>query len=104
MSERALTLEGKLVAVSGKANVSAVAVWLAYRSISGEESTVESVSDETGSFAFSLPGVPLERALVGAELEGVEPVDLEPGGDLLEPGDLVLMVDDIVPVHLRYGS
>jgi hypothetical protein len=81
-----------------------VTVWFAYRPVDGEGMTVETTTDRDGGFMFSLPDGPLERAVVGAHLEGIEPVDLEPGGRPLEPGDVVLIVSDIVPSHLRFGS
>ena len=104
MSDPAPTLEGRLAAVSGKAPISQVAVWFAYRTVAGDEVTRTARSDDDGSFVFELPSEPLDRAAVGAELEGVAPVDLEPAGAVLEPGDVVLMVDDIVPSHLRYAG
>jgi hypothetical protein len=104
MSDATKTLEGRLTAVTGKANISNVNVWFAYRTTEGEETTVKSCSDQDGCFSFSLPDSRLDQARVGAELEGVSPVDLEPRGETLEPGDLILMVDDIVPSHLRYAG
>ena len=104
MSEQGQTIEGRLVAVTGKSMVAGVEVWLAYRTTDGREATERTLSAETGEFAFPLPEEPLEQAHVGAELEGVAPIDLEPAGERLEPGDLTLLIDDIVPSHLRYGG
>ncbi len=98
------TLTGKLVGAAGRTDTDGVTVWLAYRPVDGEATTVETVSDAEGRFAFDLPSERLRSAKVGAILEGVEPVDLEPKGAPLEPGELVLIVDDIVPSHLRYGG
>ena len=104
MAPVASTIEGRIVGVTGKAEVAGVEVWFAYRSVDGEETTVRAVTDEGGGFCFALPGEALEQARVGANLEGVAPVDLEPAGRRLVPGDLQLVVDDIVPSHLRYGG
>ncbi len=98
------TLTGRLVGAAGRTDAEGVTVWLAYRPVDGEATTVETVSDAEGGFAFDLPSEPLRSATVGAVLEGVEPVDLEPKGAPLEPGEVVLIVDDIVPSHLRYGG
>jgi hypothetical protein len=46
----------------------------------------------------------LIRAAVGAEVEGAQPVDLEADGSVLEPGDVIIMVDDSLPAHLRYAG
>ena len=90
--------------VTGKAEVAGVEVWFAYRNVDGEETTINARSEEGGGFTFHLPEEPLERARIGASMEGVAPVDLEPGGRRLEPGDLTLIVDDIVPSHLRHAG
>ena len=81
-----------------------ITVWFAYRPVDGDATTVETISDSQGRFVFDLPTERLRAAAIGANLEGVTPVDLEPGGAWLEPGDLVLIVDDIVPSHLRFGG
>ncbi len=62
--------------------------------------TVMATSDDDGHFTFALPPGRMRTAKVGAELLGVEPLDLQPDGDRLEPGDLVLIVDDGMPSHL----
>ena len=61
-------------------------------------------SGADGEFAFEVPTEALTKAAIGAHLDGVAPVDLEPAGGRLEPGDLVLMVDDIVPSFIRYAG
>ena len=104
MAPVASTIEGRIVGVTGKTAVSDIEVWFAYRSVDGEETTVRAVTNERGGFSFALPDEALEQARIGANLEGVAPVDLEPAGRRLVPGDLHLVVDDIVPSHLRYGG
>ena len=99
--ERAIT--GRIVSTSGQTDTSAVTVWFAYRGQDGAGTTVETVSGAHGEFAFAVPSSPLRSATIGAVIEGVRPVDLGPDGTSLEPGDVVLLVDDIVPSHLRYG-
>ena len=98
------TLTGKLLSIGGHTDVEGVTVWFAYRSLNGDATTVEHLSDSVGSFEFDLPPEALSVAHVGAALEGVEPVDLEPDGKPLAPGSVILIVDDIVPSHLRYGG
>ena len=97
------TLAGRLVGAANRTHLGGVIVWLAYQPAVGDGVTVKAVSDAEGRFTFDLPHGPIEKATVGAEIEGVVPVDLEPGGLPLDPGDLVLVVDDIVPSYLRYG-
>ncbi|MEM8926324.1 MAG: hypothetical protein AAGD35_22695 [Actinomycetota bacterium] len=98
------TISGRLMGVTGKAEVAGVEVWFAYRSVDGEETNLSTRTDASGAFAFDVPSEPLERARIGANVEGVTPVDLQPAGRPLQPGDLVLMIDDIVPSFLRYGG
>ena len=100
----ARTLVGRLVSGSGRRSTEGVSVWLAYRPCDGPAVTLEAVSDARGTFAFDLPSAALRSASVGAELEGVDPVDLAPGEAPLEAGDVVLVIDDLVPPHLRFGG
>lgn len=97
-------LNGRLVSLAGRADTHGVTIWLAGRHLDGQAVTVNVESDAHGRFAFDLPSEPMTTAWVGAVLEGVQPADLEPNGAPLEPGELVLLVDDIVPSHLRYGT
>ena len=90
--------------VTHKAVRDSVTVWFAYTTSAGEAVRAETTSDAEGRFCFDLPVESLDKALIGAEIEGMEPVDLEPGGRPLEPGDLTLVIDDIVPSFLRYGG
>lgn len=104
MSQTERTIEGRLHGVTGKAEIAGVEVWFAYRTVEGGEATVKAHSDDEGNFVFELPDEMLESARVGANLEGLAPIDLEPAGRRLEPGELNFLVDDIVPSHLRYGG
>ena len=98
------TLDGQLVGVTGKAFTAEVVVWLAFQTTAGESSTLETITDDDGHFSFALPSDPLRAAKLGAVLEGVQPLDLEPQDQPLNPGDLVLFVDDFLPTHLRYAG
>jgi len=104
MSQHHGTLAGRLVNVAGKAEIAGIEVWFAYRTVAGEDVTCQATTGSDGSFVFELPSVQLEQAKVGAHLEGLEPVDLKPEGKVLEPGDVVLLVDDLLPIHLRYAG
>ena len=101
--EASRTIRGKLFAAAGRTDTAGIAVWFAYRPVDGDGTTIETVSDADGRFVFDLPSEPLRSASIGASIEGVRPVDLEPNGGALEPGDLVLVVDDILASSLRYG-
>lgn len=96
------TIAGRLLGAVGRTDTAGVSVWFAYETVDGEATTVMATSDDDGHFAFDLPPGRVKTARVGAELLGVEPLDLEPNGDRLEPGDLVLIVDDGMPSHLRF--
>ena len=96
-------LVGRLVGMTGKTDTAGVTVWLAFQTTAGESTTLESTTDEHGGFYFDIPTQPLRAAKVGALLEGVQPVDLDPQGELIEPGEIVLVVDDILPPHIRWG-
>ncbi|MDE0604431.1 MAG: hypothetical protein OXI18_08520 [bacterium] len=100
----ALTLNGQLVGVTGKAFTAGVVVWLAVQTTEGEGSTLETITDDEGFFSFELPSEPLRAAKLGAVLEGVQPLDLEPNDKPLEPGEIMLFVDDFVPSHLKYAG
>jgi hypothetical protein len=97
------TIEGRLLSAAGRSLPEGVRVWFAYRTADGDVTTVETIADADARFAFELPDERLQSATVGAALDGVVPVDLEPTGVPLEPGTIVLVVDDLVPSHLRYG-
>ena len=97
-------LHGRLVGISGKAYVAGVDVWLAVQTTAGESSTLETITDDEGFFSFDLPTEPLHAAKLGAVLEGVQPLDLEPNDQPLEPGEIMLFVDDFVPSHLKYAG
>lgn len=100
----ARTLNGRLVGVTGQAYVADVEVWLAVQTTAGESSTLETVTDEEGFFSFDLPPEPLRAAKLGAVLLGVQPLDLEPNDQPLEPGEIMLFVDDFAPSHLKYAG
>jgi hypothetical protein len=104
MSQHHRTLAGRLVSVAGKAEIAGIEVWFAYRTVPGDDATCQATTGADGSFVFDLPSVPLDQAKVGAHLEGLEPVDLKPEGKVLEPGDVVLLIDDLLPTHLRYAG
>ena len=97
-------LTGRLVGSAGKASFDGVTVWFAYTPVGGDGRRRETTADENGEFVFDLPDQPLMRAAVGAEIEGAQPVDLEADGTLLEPGDVIIVVDDSLPAHLRYAG
>ena len=99
-----LTLDGQLVGITGKAYVASVNAWLAVQTTAGESSTLETITDDDGNFSFELPTEPLRSAKLGAVLEGVQPLDLEPNDQPLEPGEIMLYVDDFLPTHLRYAG
>ena len=96
-------LAGRLVGMTDKTDTAGVTVWLAFQTTAGQSTTIDSTTDEHGRFYFDLPTQPLRAAKVGALLEGVQPVDLDPQGQLMEPGEMVLPVDDILPSHIRWG-
>ena len=96
-------LAGRLVGVTGRAETAEVTVWFAFQTTAGQSTTLESTTDEHGRFYFDLPTQRLRAARVGALLEGVQPQDLHPQGQPMEPGDVVLFVDDIVASHIRWG-
>lgn len=96
------TIAGRLLGAVGRTDTAGVSVWFAYETVDGETMTVMATSDDDGHFTFALPPGRMRTAKVGAELLGVEPLDLQPDGDRLEPGDLVLIVDDGMPSHLRF--
>ena len=97
------TIEGRLIGGSGRGPLDGVTVWFAYRTVHGDMRTIETTSDASGAFSFEIPSDRLQTAHIGAATAGARPVDLDPVGETLEPGTLVLIVDDFVPSHLRFG-
>jgi len=100
-TDAANTIEGRLTAITGKEMVAGAAVWLAATTVDGAAFSERTTADHDGCFSFAIPTAALASAMVGADIEGAQPVDLEPNGAVLEPGDLVVMIDDIVPGFLR---
>lgn len=98
------TIEGRVLSAAGHSLPERIPVWFAYRTVDGDATTAETTTDAQDRFAFELPAERLQSATMGATLEGVRPVDLEPMGAPLEAGTVVLVVDDLAPSHLRYGS
>ena len=103
-SAQVRTLAGRLVGMAGNATTDEVTVWLAVQTTEGEAATYESITDEYGDFSFDLPDQPLRSARVGALLSGVQPVDLDPQDQRLAPREVVLLIDDFLPSHIRYGG
>ncbi len=97
-------ITGFLRSVTNKEPLDRRSVWLAYETVDGARETVRTISGADGGFAFAPPAEALVMAHIGAEVEGAAVVDLDPKGARLEPGDLVVIVDDIVPVHLRVSG
>ncbi len=97
-------IAGRLLGVAARTDPEGVKVWFAYQPVDGDSVTIESVADDEGDFAFELPDGPIQEATIGAILLGAHPVDLEPNGAQLEPGELVIIVDDILDSHLRYSG
>ncbi len=100
----AQALNGQLAGITGQAYIANVVVWLAVQTTEGEASTLETTTDEEGFFTFELPQEPLRAAKLGAVLEGVQPLDLEPNDQPLAPGEIMLFVDDFAPSHLKYAG
>jgi len=97
------TLAGRLVGATRRTDTSGVTVWFSYRPIDADPVTIQTVSDLNGEFSFTLPSTAVTQAKIGALIEGATPVDLEPTNSLLEPGEIVLIIDDIVASHQRYS-
>lgn len=97
-------MTGRLVGAAGKSSFEGVTVWFSYTPVGGAGRRRLTTADENGEFVFDLPEEPLSRAAVGAHVEGAQPVDLEANGSVLEPGDVIIMVDDSLPAHLRYAG
>lgn len=97
----ARTIEGRLLGVTGRGPTAGATVWLSGTTVSGDEVDERTTTDDQGEFSLSLPSAAMASARVGAQVEGAATVDLEPGGEILEPGEVVIVVDDIVPSHLR---
>ena len=94
-------ITGALRSVTNKEPLDRRTVWLAYETVDGLSHTVRTVTDGDAEFEFDPPAAALFQAHIGADVEGASVVDLEPNGEKLEPGDVVIIVDDIIPVHLR---
>ncbi len=98
------TLGGCIYALASKLDVGGIEVWFRYQPVDGEPVAQRTVSNDDGTFSFDLPSEPLADAKVGLQVEGAPVVDLEPDGKPLEPGDVTIVVDDTLPLHLRYAG
>lgn len=97
-------ITGFLRSVTNKEPLDRRSVWLAFETVDGASQTLRTTTDADAAFAFEPPAEALVKAHIGAEVEGAAVVDLEPNGLRLEPGDVVVIVDDITPVHLRVSG
>ncbi len=102
--ENARTLDGRLVATTGRSELGGVAVWFSYTLTNGTSGSERSTTDANGNFSFPLPAESVDAAIVGAEFEGVTSVPFEVGGEVMEPGEIVLVVEDSLPAHLRHAG
>lgn len=96
-------ITGFLRSVTNKEPLDRRSVWLAVETVDGVTQTLRTSTDADAAFSFELPAERLVKAHIGAEVEGAAVVDLEPNGQQLVPGDVVVIVDDITPVHVRYA-
>jgi len=90
-------ITGFLRSITNKEPLDRRMVWFAYETVDGSTETLRQASGADGSFAFEPPSEALLSARIGADVEGAAVVDLEPDGRPLEPGDLVVIVNDITP-------
>jgi len=104
MKPPAPRIEGRLYQISRHAKISGVEIWFAYRTTEDSLHNLTTTTDTSGEFSFEVPTATLKSAHIGATLEGVAPIDLEPNGAALQPGELVLVVDDALPSYLRYAG
>lgn len=98
------TLNGRLVTTTGKAELRAVTVWFRYQLSDGTSDSERAVTDGEGNFQFPLPTAPVDSAIVGAEIEGVTSVPFDVGGEVMVPGEIVLVIEDSLPAHLRHSG
>jgi hypothetical protein len=103
-SQDAPRLYGRLIGATGKTDTARVEIRLAVQLVNGEASTSTTTTDDDGEFQFDLPTLPAKRAHVTASVQGATPVDLAPEGQVLETGEVVLIVDDQVPSHIRHAG
>jgi hypothetical protein len=97
------TIDGRVLSSSGRPLPSGIEVWFAYRTAAGDAATVETATDERDRFLFDVPPEALQSAMIGSMFDGIRPVDLEPMGEPLTAGSVVLFVDDLVQPFLRFG-
>lgn len=88
------TLSGRILGVSARTDPEGLTVWFGYQPVGGEPTMVKTVADEEGNFVFGLPEGPIKNAHAGVTVVSGSPVDLEPNGAALEPGEVVILIDD----------
>ncbi len=86
-------LDGRLVGAFGRAGVAQILVWFKYQTEADSVVVVETFTDAEGRFSFALPTDPVLTSWL----------DLEAGSATMEPGDVVLIVDDVMPSHIRFA-
>ncbi len=101
MTEDSLT--GQLLSLNHRTRVHGIEVWFAYETLDGERESWTFTTGDDGRFEFPLPVVPLCEAAVGAHTHRAYSVDLEPNGQLLEPGDVNIILDDSVSNAFPFG-
>ena len=87
----------KLRAPDGAAPTTGQKNYAVFGSISEPTGLQEQTTTRTSSS-------PKKRCLAFPPDLGVQPLDLEPNNEPLEPGEIMLFVDDFVPTHLKYAG
>ena len=94
---------GRLVTASGNTDLARIGIWLVYRDTVGQPVTLETASDDVGQFTFDLAPEATGPGRVGAVVLGVEPIDIDLDMARFPDDEIVLVVDDLIPSHIRFA-
>lgn len=97
-------LYGAVVGFHGRAEIENVLVTLVATTTNGDVLKEQVRTDADGKFEMKLPSQRLLLAGVSADIDGYVAVDLEPNGERLTTGDVVLFFEDQAPSFMRYAG
>lgn len=97
------TLVGRIVDLSGHSWVAGSEVVLVGTTSDGDKLRCTTNAAEDGSFAIEVPELRLRDATVITEVPGAAPVPLDLDDGVIEPGEVVIVVNEPGPFHVRYG-
>ncbi|MCB0996938.1 MAG: hypothetical protein KDB21_17715 [Acidimicrobiales bacterium] len=97
------TLVGRIIDLSGHSWLAGTDVVLVGTTVDGAKVRCASTVTEDGTFEIDVPDVRFWSASVLSAVPGTEPVQLDLHKGIVEPGEVVIVVNEPGPFHVRFG-